>query len=175
MDSSVSGGRKEKGRPASEDFVHYWARFEDDVPVRWTFRVGEPMEMNVYRFDGRGGDGRGGVAGAGVVLLKGKREKTRLRSREQMQEKKTKKNDEMELFTLGFFFPFSLGFLLRSLCLCIVSLAAAFVDSLCLEGPHSRAQEPSRARTRRSKKGSAFFLLLVFLAFKFRLSLTLSS
>ena len=44
------GWAKGQGRPASEDFVHYWARISDNVPVRWTFRVGEPMEMNVYSF-----------------------------------------------------------------------------------------------------------------------------
>lgn len=39
------------GRPATEDFVHYFARASDGVPVRWTFHVGEPMEMNVYSFE----------------------------------------------------------------------------------------------------------------------------
>ena len=44
------GWAKGEGRPASEDFVHYWSRVSDDVPVQWTFHVGEPMEMNVYSF-----------------------------------------------------------------------------------------------------------------------------
>lgn len=45
------GWAKGEGRPQDEDFVHYWARVEDQVPVRWTFHVGEPMEMNVYSFE----------------------------------------------------------------------------------------------------------------------------
>lgn len=45
------GWAKGEGRPATEDFVHYFARISDGVPVRWTFHVGEPMEMNVYGFE----------------------------------------------------------------------------------------------------------------------------
>lgn len=46
------GWAKGEGRPEGEDFVHYWARVEDrSRPVRWTFHVGEPMEMNVYSFE----------------------------------------------------------------------------------------------------------------------------
>ena len=46
------GWAKGQGKPsASDDFVYYWARITDGVPVRWTFHVGEPMEMNVYRFE----------------------------------------------------------------------------------------------------------------------------
>jgi hypothetical protein len=44
------GWAKGQGKPETEDFVHYWARASDDLPVRWTFHVGEPMEMNVYGF-----------------------------------------------------------------------------------------------------------------------------
>ena len=45
------GWAKGEGRPESEDFVHYYGRVSDGVPVRWTFHVGEPMQMNVYRFE----------------------------------------------------------------------------------------------------------------------------
>ena len=45
------GWAKGEGRPATEDFVHYFARTSDGVPVRWTFHVGEPMDMNVYSFE----------------------------------------------------------------------------------------------------------------------------
>ena len=45
------GWAKGEGKPATEDFVHYWARVSDGIPVRWTFHVGEPMEMHVYGFE----------------------------------------------------------------------------------------------------------------------------
>lgn len=45
------GWAKGEGRPATLDFVSYFARISDGAPVRWTFHVGEPMEMNVYGFE----------------------------------------------------------------------------------------------------------------------------
>ena len=45
------GWAKGEGRPESDDVVHYSGRVSDGVPVRWTFLVGEPMQMNVYRFE----------------------------------------------------------------------------------------------------------------------------